>query len=161
MSKQRKNITVDPAVAEAIDASNENFSDLVNRWAKAYFVDDTQLVVERTMLKQLIERNKDLEQRLHEQISAEAEASRAELETALSRVEDKFEGEAMETSYIDVSDEEIRAEAADLTGTPAESDNPAICNKARNVGVTPGEFISLLDDNGLLSDGRVSPEVDG
>lgn len=161
MSKQRKNITLDPQVAEAIDAANENFSDLVNQWAHAYFVDNTQLVVERTMLKNLIERNEELEERLKQQISTEAEAEREELEQALSRVEDKFEGQAMETAYNDVSDDELYAEAADLNGTPAEPDNPAICNKARNLGITPGEFVTMLDDHELLSNGHVDPEVEG
>lgn len=156
MTKSRKNISLDPDVANAIESSDENFSDLVNRWAHAYFIDDSQLIIERTMLKSLIDRVDEFEDEQKTRLESEADEMREELQTALDRVNGNFEDGSVDIGYKDVSDDELRSVAELLNGIPADPTNPAIHNHAGNLGLTPQELVSMLKSRGYISNGEVS-----
>lgn len=168
--KERRNISIDADVNEAIENGTDNFSEEVNRWARLRYVEGKQDVVDRVMVEQLRteinERFEALLEHVDEQY-VETEERLRQIEQDREEFERRVEGERAEVTEkldsileqldgIEQDGEELNGkieDAADTLGVgdyrtveDLDPDNSAVKKQANNVRVTPETLIEEIEN---------------
>jgi len=129
MSKDRISATVDESVSEQLERDSINASGLVNKLLKQYFASGGQ---SQDMLK-LRER----------QLLSDIES----LESKLATKQDELELVQSELAEIRKEKRGTREEVFEtLENVPWEESNPAIQQRAEELGMKPAELIDRLED---------------
>lgn len=139
MSKDRKNISLDPEVNNAIDPG-DTFSDLVNEWTKQYYQEGNFYNVEKAFLQQMLEQVEDSRDMMHEQVDEMHDELAAELEAKIDHVDTVGYDEKQQTG----SDAKWQEAFNVLEGAARDPTNPAIKNWAGKLNVSPDELIEQL-----------------
>jgi len=131
MSKIRKQITVDPKLAEEVERRDEfNLSGFVNRCLEHHFAGGSQTGIDESALRAEIER-------LEEEID-DVEREKQKLRERRSQLEEKLDELDDEPALMDQAREK-------LAQTPRDPSNPAIENWASKLGMTSDELVAQLD----------------
>lgn len=141
MSKDRRNISLDPEVNDAIDPG-VTYSDLVNDWTRQYFMEGNFYSVEKAMFEQLLEQVEQSREEMHETVDEMHDEIAAELEATIEHIDTTGYDEGRETGSDKKWDEAIDV----LSNVPREADNPAIRNWASKLNVSPEKVIERLNE---------------
>jgi len=150
MSKDRKNVSIDSDVNQAIDA-NDNFSELVEQWARQYYLEGNFYAVERAMYEQMLESVEQNREAMHDMVDDMHDEFAAEIEAQVDHIDTVGENEFSDRDMSGPSLEE----AADVLQHVAnngqlERSNPAVQNWAQKRGEAPAQLIQQLEDEGLV-----------
>jgi septal ring factor EnvC (AmiA/AmiB activator) len=128
--KTRKQITIDPALAEEVDRRDEfNLSGFVNACLEQHFANGNAASAGKAAVRAQIER-------LESQID-EAEQERERLREQRQRLEEELEDMDDEPALLDQAREK-------LENTPRDPDNPAIQNWSGKLGIPADELCDRL-----------------
>jgi predicted nuclease with TOPRIM domain len=128
--KTRKQITIDPALAEEVDRRDEfNLSGFVNACLEQHFAEGTTGTAGKSAVRAQIER---LETEIEE-----AERKREQLREQRTRLEEELDDMDDEPALLDQAREQ-------LEHTPKDPDNPAIQNWSGKLGMSPNELCNRL-----------------
>jgi len=128
--KTRKQITIDPALAEEVDRRDEfNLSGFVNACLEQHFAEGTTGTAGKSAVRAQIER---LETEIEE-----AERKREQLREQRTRLEEELDDMDDEPALLDQAREQ-------LEHTPKDPDNPAIQNWSGKLGMSPKELCKRL-----------------
>jgi hypothetical protein len=139
MSKDRRNISIDPEVNNAIDPG-DTFSDLVNEWTRQYYLEGNFYNVEKAFLQQMLEQVEDSRDMMHEQVDEMHDELAGELEAKIDHVDTVGYDEKQQTG----SDAKWQEAFNVLEGAARDPTNPAIKNWAGKLNVSPDELIEQL-----------------
>jgi len=144
MSKDRRNISLDPEVNESIDA-NVVFSDLVNEWTRQYFIEGNTYNVEKAMLETMLEQVEDSREAMHEQVDEMHDELAAKFQAEIEHLDSVGYDEKKQ-----VGSEAQWVEALDVLKNAArDTTNPAIKNWAGKLNVSPEELVErLIEEHG-------------
>lgn len=141
MSKDRRNISMDPEVNDAVDPS-DTFSDLVNEWTRQYYMEGNFYNVEKAFLQQMLEQVEDSRDMMHEQVDEMHDELAAELEAKIEHVDTVGYDEKQQTG----SDAKWQEAFDVLEGAARDPTNPAIKNWAGKLNVSPDELVERLKE---------------
>jgi septal ring factor EnvC (AmiA/AmiB activator) len=128
--KARKQITIDPALAEEVERRDEfNLSGFVNACLEQHFADGAATTAGKAAVRAEIER-------LENQIQ-EAEQERERLREQRQRLEEDLDDMNDEPALLDQAREK-------LANTPRDPDNPAIQNWSGKLGIPAEELCDRL-----------------
>ena len=150
MSKDRKNVSIGSDVNQAIDA-NDNFSELVEGWARQYYLEGNFYAVERQMYEQMLDSVEASRETMHEQVDEMHDEFTSQIRAQLDHIDTVGENEY---SGRDMSGPSLE-EAANVLSDVADRgmlnrSNPAVQNWAQKRGESPAELISQLENAGLV-----------
>jgi hypothetical protein len=140
MTKDRRNISIDPEVNEAID-ENRVFSDLVNEWARQYFVEGNTYNVEKALLEDMLAHVEESREAMHEQVDEMHDELAARFESEIDHLDTVGYDERKQTG----SDAQWEQAEQALEHTPLEPDNPAVRNWSQKLNVEPTALIERLE----------------
>jgi len=140
MSKDRRNISLDPDVNSAID-ENRVYSDLVNEWTRQYFIEGNTYNVEKALLEEMLEHIEESREAMHEQVDEMHDDLASRFKSEIEHLETVGHNEKQQAG----SDAQWEKAEQALEHTPLEADNPAVRNWSQKLNVTPDELIEALE----------------
>lgn len=140
MSKDRRNVSLDPEVNDAID-ENRIFSELVNDWTRQYFVEGNTYNVEKALLEDMLEHVEESRESMHDQVDEMHDELAARFQSEIEHLDTVGYDESKQTG----SDAQWEKAKDALENTPREPDNPAIRNWSQKLNVSPSDLIEALD----------------
>jgi len=151
MSKDRRNISLDPEVNDAIDPG-VTYSDLVNDWTRQYFIEGNYYSVEKAMFEELLEQVESSREEMHETVDEMHDELAAELQATIEHIDTTGHDEGRETGSDKKWDEAMDV----LSDVERSRGNPAIQNWANKLNTSPDELIERLNeehgDRGVSAD---------
>jgi len=155
MSKDRKNISIDPEVNDAIDPG-DTFSELVNEWTRQYYLEGNFYNVEKAFLEQMLEQVEDSRDMMHDQVDEMHDELAAELAAKIDHVDNVGYDEHQQSGSEAKWDEAFQV----LKGASRDTTNPAIKNWAGKLNVSPDELVErLIEEHGERPSSTTGPEL--
>lgn len=142
MSNDRKNISIDGDVNDAIDPG-VNYSRLVEEWTRQYFMEGNFYNVEKAMLETMIDGIEDSREQMHEQIDEMHDELVGELQAHVDHIETVGRDESQQTGSGEQWDEAMEK----LSNTPRNPSNPAIKNWAKKLNTSPETLVEKLAEH--------------
>lgn len=141
MPKDRKNVSLDHEVSEAIDR-NVNYSDLVNEWTRQYFLEGNFYAVEKALYEQFLEEVESSREAMHEQVDEMHDELAGELKSQIDHIDTVGYDEKRETANTGPDIEDAKEV---LSSVPLKPDNLAVQNWSGKLGIPPNELIRRVE----------------
>lgn len=147
MGKKRRSVSLDPRIAEEIENDDAEFSPLVNKWAEDYYAESRRPAMNEQRIEEMLEDLNKREEEFEEFVEIMLnmfDRQRSMLKEALgdSGANDEVLNEQFEEVYNQLTN---RTQFADHS-TPRDPENPAIRQKASNMGVSPERLVEELKE---------------
>lgn len=151
MTKRRTGVSLDPDVAEAKAEDDGDFSPLVNKWARDYYIGGKRPVTDRERVKQMLDELNKVESQYEEHVQQMRDLfsrQRAMLNDALGEAptsDEEYE-DAIETVYNKHTNRSTTPGGTLVNdySTPRNPENPAMRNEAERLGISPEHLVEEL-----------------
>jgi len=145
MGKDRRNISLDEEVNDAIDPAVV-YSNLVEEWTRQYFLEGNLYNVEKAFLEQMLDQVEESREQMHNQVDEMHDELANELEQKIGHLETHGRNEAQQTGSGAQWEEAKDTLIQDGRVLSNDPQNDAIQNWAKKLNVAPAELITKLQE---------------